>query len=73
MSDVEADAHTGGILGDVMGLGKTLTMLTAVASSKRVAEGYCETYIQGPWQLVPAKGTLVVVTSRRMLSETFFL
>lgn len=56
-----------------MGLGKTLTMLAAVGSSKKAAEGYYETYIQGPRQLVPSKGTLVVVTSRRMLSESLFL
>lgn len=51
-----------------MGLGKTLTMLTAVASSKKAAERHCEMYIQGQRQLAPTKGTLVVVTSRRKLS-----
>lgn len=40
-------------------------MLTAIASSKEAAERYCDTYIQDQRQLVPTKGTLVVVTSRR--------
>lgn len=51
-----------------MGLGKTLSMLTAIALSKEAAGRHCETYFQDQKQLVPAKGTLVVVTSRRKLS-----
>lgn len=52
-----------------MGLGKSLAMLAAVASSKKAAEIHCETYVQGQRQLVPTKGTLVVVTSRRKLNR----
>lgn len=53
-----------------MGLGKTLTMLMAIASSKRAAERHSETYVQDQRQLFPTKGTLVVVTSRRKLSRS---
>lgn len=67
-NEVDAGAHTGGILADVMGLGKTLTMLMAIVLSKKAAERYGETNVQDQRQLVPTKGTLVVVTSRRKLS-----
>lgn len=43
-------------------------MLTAIASSKEAAGRHCETYFQDQQQLVPVKGTLVVVTSRRKSS-----
>lgn len=65
LSSAETSARTGGMLADVMGLGKTLTMLTAVASSKEAAERHREMYVQDEGQLVAARGTLVVVTSRR--------
>lgn len=48
-----------------MGLGKTLTMLAVVASSMKTAEAYNENYFQDQRRLIPARGTLVVVTSRR--------
>lgn len=48
-----------------MGLGKTLTMLAVIASSKKTAEIYGEDYFQDQRRLIPARGTLVVVTSRR--------
>lgn len=51
-----------------MGLGKTLTMLMVIASSKKAAERYGETYVHDQRRLVPIKGTLVVVTSRRKLN-----
>lgn len=51
-----------------MGLGKTLAMLMAIASSKQTAEIHRETFFQDQRRLVPSKGTLVVVTSRRKLS-----
>lgn len=51
-----------------MGLGKTLTMLMAIASSKKASERYGETYVQDQRKLCPTKGTLVVVTSRLKLS-----
>lgn len=62
---IEIDARTGGILADVMGLGKTLTMLTVIACSKEAAEKHRETRAQDKAQLNAARGTLVVVTSRR--------
>lgn len=43
-------------------------MLAVVASSKKTAQIHCENYFQNQRRLNPAKGTLVVVTSRRKSS-----
>ncbi|KAF2684141.1 hypothetical protein K458DRAFT_38039 [Lentithecium fluviatile CBS 122367] len=56
----------GGIVADVMGLGKTLTMLSAVVCSKDTATEFakidsCRTRTR------PTKATLIVVTSRQVL------
>lgn len=40
-------------------------MLAVVASSKKTAEIHSENYFQDQRKLIPSKGTLVVVTSRR--------
>lgn len=44
-------------------------MLAVIASSKRTAETYNENYFQDQRRLIPARGTLVVVTSRRKFSR----
>ena len=54
----------GGILADVMGLGKTLTMLSAIAASQHDAAVFqARPAIQG---IPRSRATLIVGTSRRM-------
>jgi SNF2 family DNA or RNA helicase len=63
---------TGGILADAMGLGKTLTMISAIVSTAREAEGFSAEI--DPDEVVTGgvehrtRATLVVVTSMRELS-----
>lgn len=54
----------GGIDADVMGLGKTLTMLSAMVCSLRAARDFA-TYIQEKMEVLPTRATLVVATSPR--------
>lgn len=69
-SDMIPTIYSGGILADVMGLGKTLSILALIASTMQSANGY------QPWQNtelqercsisgVCTRATLVVVTSAR--------
>ncbi|KAK3995722.1 SNF2 family N-terminal domain-containing protein [Cladorrhinum sp. PSN332] len=58
----------GGILADVMGLGKTLTMLSAIVYSKCEARSVHQTGLGDNTALRPsAKATLVVLPSRQLL------
>ncbi|CAN9221899.1 unnamed protein product [Alternaria alternata] len=50
----------GGILADDMGLGKSLTMLSAIASSLQDAEAFAK---EPPNVLTPSRATLIVVPS----------
>ncbi|KAI5861653.1 SNF2 family N-terminal domain-containing protein [Durotheca rogersii] len=54
----------GGLVADAMGLGKTLTMLTAISHSMPEAEDFSNFYDKGVGK-VPTKATLVVVSSAR--------
>ncbi|KAI0549689.1 SNF2 family N-terminal domain-containing protein [Xylaria curta] len=60
----------GGLIADVMGLGKTLTMLTAILQSMPVAEDFANFY-EGPedelMDRIRTKATLVVVSSVQLL------
>ncbi|RFN45450.1 hypothetical protein FIE12Z_10316 [Fusarium flagelliforme] len=57
----------GGILADVMGLGKTLTMLTAILCSKQLEDPYpsCTASASGENEPERSNSTLVVLPSRR--------
>ncbi|KAM6511298.1 hypothetical protein FALCPG4_016300 [Fusarium falciforme] len=56
----------GGIIADVMGLGKTLTTLAAIACSKPVAQDF-ETNLNSPPPR-PTRATLIVATSHQVLN-----
>lgn len=56
----------GGIVADVMGLGKTLTMLSAVVCSKNAATEFAKTD-SCRTRARPTRATLIVVTSRQVL------
>ncbi|KAF4998446.1 hypothetical protein FDECE_11787 [Fusarium decemcellulare] len=58
-----SDLRLGGILADIMGLGKTLTTLAAAAFSKRAALEFESSQVATPYQRT--RGTLIVATSRR--------
>ena len=61
----------GGLLADVMGLGKTLSMISAIVSSLPQATGYAtaENYnFVSPASGCRSRATLVVVTSMRRCS-----
>ncbi|KAF5588539.1 uncharacterized protein FSUBG_11459 [Fusarium subglutinans] len=59
----------GGILADVMGLGKTLTMLSAILCSKRMGESFTSDNMSNnyPPQHSSVNMTLVVLPSRQVL------
>ncbi|KAL6690984.1 SNF2 family N-terminal domain-containing protein [Trichoderma pleuroticola] len=59
----------GGILADVMGLGKTLTMLSAVVCTKAAATEYCCSTIATKGAPKLTKSTLVVLPSRQVLDS----
>jgi SNF2-related domain len=60
---------SGGLLADAMGLGKTLTMLSAIVASRDGAAAFqAETPPLG--EVPHAKATLIVATSRRMRERT---
>ena len=64
----------GGILADVMGLGKTLSMISAIVSSLPQATEFATTRYQNftsPTSGCRSRATLVIVTSMR--KTTFFL
>jgi SNF2 family DNA or RNA helicase len=62
---------TGGILADAMGLGKTLTMISAIVSTAREAERFSAGFDcdeAGNEEVVPrTRATLVVVSSMQVL------
>ncbi|KAH7196368.1 SNF2 family N-terminal domain-containing protein [Fusarium flagelliforme] len=59
----------GGILADVMGLGKTLTMLTAILCSKQLEDPYpsCTASASGENEPERSNSTLVVLPSRQIM------
>ncbi|SCO16339.1 related to promoter binding protein RUSH-1alpha [Fusarium fujikuroi] len=58
----------GGILADVMGLGKTLTMLSAILCSKQLAQSFSyDTMSNSERNHAPLSITLVVLPSRQVL------
>ncbi|KAI1752665.1 SNF2 family N-terminal domain-containing protein [Xylaria castorea] len=61
-----------GLIADVMGLGKTLTMLTAILQSMPVAEDFANFYDESEDELtnkIRTKATLVVVSSHQLLES----
>ncbi|KAI8951872.1 SNF2 family N-terminal domain-containing protein [Xylaria longipes] len=62
----------GGLIADVMGLGKTLTMLTAILQSMSVAEEFGNFYERSDDELmekIRTKATLVIVSSVQLLDS----
>ena len=55
---------SGGFLADAMGLGKTLTMLSAIVASKDAAAMF-QARANHAGEIPRAKATLIVATSRR--------
>ncbi|KAF3765676.1 hypothetical protein M406DRAFT_257710 [Cryphonectria parasitica EP155] len=71
-SDCRPQEYYGGLIADVMGLGKTLTMLTAVVHSLPEAEEYgnfCKVGDANRGDKLPTKSTLVVVPSTQLLES----
>jgi SWI/SNF-related matrix-associated actin-dependent regulator of chromatin subfamily A3 len=54
-------AFRGGILADDMGIGKTLTMLSLIASEHASIERCCDKILQHSEVIKPMRGTLIVV------------
>lgn len=65
----------GGILADAMGLGKTLTMLTAILCSKQLKDPYPSYTTSGSGKREPKRSnsTLVVLPSRRKLARLHYV
>ncbi|KAJ3548305.1 hypothetical protein NM208_g1071 [Fusarium decemcellulare] len=61
-----SDLCLGGILADIMGLGKTLTTLAATAFSKRAALEFENSQVATSYQRT--RGTLIVATSHQVLN-----
>lgn len=72
LSDLPSDRSkqsTGGIIADTMGLGKTLTMLSAIVLSLEKATDFMQytgRCLEGDHCAIPTKTTLVIVPSTRM-------
>ncbi|PYH65798.1 DEAD/DEAH box helicase [Aspergillus vadensis CBS 113365] len=77
LSDLPSDRSkqsTGGIIADTMGLGKTLTMLSAIVLSLEKATDFMQytgRCLEGDHCAIPTKTTLVIVPSTRIIKELF--
>ncbi|KAI0516716.1 SNF2 family N-terminal domain-containing protein [Xylaria bambusicola] len=71
-SEVPLPLSFGGLIADVMGLGKTLTMLAAILQSMPIAENFSNFYEMSGndrLQQIRTKATLVVVSSIQVLDS----